>query len=480
MNIPWHIRLRAWAARLISPFAHYDGATRGDRGTALSGPTTFVDDLSLRAVADMRARARHMVRNRALARRAASVITTHVVGTGIMPSSQHAEFDAYLGMVREPQRQIGTVQGQTLASVQRLAFRTVFTEGAALVVRQRRTPEQMRQRDLVTPFQLQVLSPDQLATERDDGVRIRGGIETDETGWIVAFHLYRQHPGSRFAWDQEIVRMPAEDVAYLWSDDEPGQLIGMTWLQAVMLRIDDVEQLSGAQVVRHKVAAMFAAFVQRAFGGGADPENSDSDTIPLVPGRVQYLNPGEEVTFGEPPGADGYLDVTTGAGREIAAGAGLTYEDLTGDYSKVNYSSARMGALVSRSEIEQHQNNIMIARFGASIGRWLVEGAELLGIDVPDELTGDGSPALRWTPPARELLDPGREVTGIGDAIALGLTSRSEEIRKLGRDPEEVDRQRAADRKREERMGLSSDAEPDRAQLEADLHVESVMERMAH
>lgn len=471
-RLPWHVRLRAWVARTISPWAVYDGATTGARGAGMLSPRGPVDDLSLRSVAELRARARHMARNRPAARRAAAVVTTHVVGTGIMPSSSSEEFDAYLAMVRDPQRQIGTVQGQTLASIQRLAFRTTFIEGAALVVRQRRTPKQMQERDLVTPWQLEVLSPDQLCTDLDDGIRIRGGIETDETGWIVAYHLYRQHPDAVYAWNRDVVRVPAEDVAYVWADEEPGQLVGVTWLQAVMLRIEDWDQLSGAQVVRHKVAAMFAAFVHQAFGGSTEPP-SDRPTIDMVPGRVQYLLPGEEVTFGEPPGADGYLDVSTAAGREVAAGAGLTYEDLTGDYSQVNYSSARMGALVSRSQIEQTQNDIMISRLCAPIGRWLIEAAEQLGIEVPDEEFGDGAPALRWTPPARELLDPGKEVSAIGEAIALGLTSRSEEIRKQGRDPVEVDRQRAADAKREKQMGLtSSTTKPDAAPADEVAEVE--------
>lgn len=457
-TLPWHVRLRAWLARKLSPRAQldFDGSTTGARGSGLVSSRGFVDDLSVRTVRDLRARARYMVRNLSMARRAASVLTTHVVGTGIMPSSADDGLEAYLALVRDPQQLIGIRQGQTLASVQRLAFRTLFVEGAALVVRQRRTIQQIQDRDLVTPFQLEVLSPDQLSTERDDGFRIRGGIETDETGWIVAYHMYRTHPDARHAWDREIVRVDAEDIAYLWLDEEPDQLIGITWLQSVMLRIDDWDQLSGAQVVRHKVAAMWAAFVHRAFGG-SDPPVTEQQQIDLQPGRVQYLRPGEEVTFGEPPGADGYLDVSTVAGREIAAGTDLTYEDLTGDYSQVNYSSARMGALVSRSRIEQIQTDVMIARLCSVLGRWLVEAAEDMGVMVPKEPLGDHRPTLRWTPPARELVDPGREVSSINDAIAAGITSRAAEIRKLGRDPVEVDRERADDARREADLGLQSE-----------------------
>lgn len=453
MRAPWHYRLRAWLARAVSPQANFDAASMGSRTRHMQGPRGPVDDLSHRSVSIMRARSRHMIRNQPAARRAAAVLATQVVGTGITPSSPHADLEEYLKLVRDHQRQVGVVQGQSLASVQRLAFRTVFSDGAALVLRQRRTLQQMRDRDLVTPWQLEVLSPDQLATERDDGLRIRGGIETDDTGWIVAYHLYRTHPDARHAWDRDIVRISAADVAYLWVDDEPGQLVGLPWLQAVMLRLEDWDQLSHAQVVKQKVAAMWAGFIKRAFGGGTIDATANPE-IDLEPGRMQYLQPGEEVEFGQPPSADGYIEVATVQGREVSSGVGVTYEDLTGDYSQVNYSSARMGALVSRAIVNQHQLELMVGRLCGPLGRWLIEAAEGFGYDVPVADEGDRSPALRWTPPPRDLIDPEREIMAINDAIVVGVTSRQEEIRKLGRDPAEVDRERAQDAEREASLGL--------------------------
>jgi lambda family phage portal protein len=239
-------------------------------------------------------------------------------------------------------------------------------------------------------------------------------------------------------------------VIYVWSDDEPGQFLGVPWLTAVLLRMDDGDQLSNAQLVRQKVAAMWAAIVTRAFGTPDD----DPDEIELAPGQVQYLEPGEAIEFGSPPDAGGYMDVSTVNSREVAAGIGVTYEDMTGDYSHVTYSSARMGALVSRGLIDQWQAELMIARFCSPLGRWLLEAAEFWDAYIPVDAWGDGVPVLRWTPPRRELLDPSGEVTAAAASVASGFTSRSEEIRRQGADPAEVDAERAADAAREAEMTL--------------------------
>ncbi len=75
-----------------------------------------------------------------------------------------------------------------------------------------------------------------------------------------------------------------------------------------------------------------------------------------------------------PPGADVVFSNTTtglaqsaeflrGQDHEIAAGVGLTYEALTGDMSRTNYSSARVNLLEFRRRAEMLQKTLIEGQF---------------------------------------------------------------------------------------------------------------------
>ena len=90
-----------------------------------------------------------------------------------------------------------------------------------------------------------------------------------------------------------------------------------------------------AAVFASWIAACFAAFVEDIDGAGAsvsEQDDDDSELETLEPGHVAYLKPGQSVSFAQPPVSadDGFSTRTL---RRIAASLGVTYEDLTGDYS---------------------------------------------------------------------------------------------------------------------------------------------------
>ena len=60
------------------------------------------------------------------------------------------------------------------------------------------------------------------------------------------------------------------------------------------------------------------------------------------------------------------------------------------------------------------------------------------------------------------MINPVDEIKAAQDAIRAGLTSRAAEIRKLGRDPEEVYREIAADNAAADGLGLVLDTDPRR------------------
>ena len=427
----------------------YEGATSSRRSTNWQSNSTAPDDLIRYDIAMLRERSRAMARNHWAAKRALDVLSAHVVGSGIMPSCRHNdEFDAWLDAWSRPQSQVGTQKGHSLGAVQRLAFATAAVSGSALVLRRWRTPRQIEDRGLVMPFQLQVLEPEFLDTTKDGKIganRVVHGIEYDATDWPVAYHLHKRHPGELLysSTGSDSVRVPAADVSHVFWQQRPGQTLGVPWFHAVLVKMRDFDDYEDAQLLRQKIAAMFVAFVRSGLDSDGSPR--PTDPIELAPGRLQFLADDEEITFSAPPKVEGFADYSHVTLRSIAAGIGLTYEDLAGDYSHVNFSSARMGSLVAKTLVETWQNEMMIGQFCSDVERWIAEAADLVNIEAHD---------IAWTAPPRELIDPSREVSAIERKIAAGLTSRQAEIRKLGYDVDDIDAERAQDKAREEQLGL--------------------------
>ena len=192
-----------------------------------------------------------------------------------------------------------------------------------------------------------------------------------------------------------------------------------------------------AELVRKKIEACFATFVTQpeASEGPAlgEVSTSDGQTVEtLEPGAIHYLKPGEEVSFAQPSGSgEGYRDFMRDVQTRIASGIGLTYEQLTGDLSNVNYSSYRAGLLSFRNHIDAFRWLTFIPMFCGPVRRWFVDSAFAAGrISRRDYGT-------EWTPPAYGSVDPERDANALVKRVRSGLLTWPQAVAEEGYDPEE-------------------------------------------
>jgi lambda family phage portal protein len=452
------MRLRARAA--ASALMRYDAAAVTDRTRSLRAMPTDAD-----AAAAQRARlamiARDMVRNTPFATRAQSVICNNVVGDGIIPKV-HARSKAVrsdmLAVIEQhfDTTDIDAAGKLNLYGLQRLAMNTVIDAGEVLIRRRFRSARD----GLALPFQLEVLEPDYLDSSRDQmktgGGLIRGGIEYDAIGRCTGYWLHRDHPGSlgvMRAW-YESRFVPADEMIHLYRPDRPGQRRGVSWFAPVALQLQDMADYQEAQLLRQKIAACFAAF---RVSPDADPVTGSEDPgglSSLVPGRVQNLAPGEDIRFADPPGVEGYDEFTSAVLRAVAAGMGITYEALSGDMSRVNFSSARMGRMEMDRNVSSWQWLMMIPQFLQPLGRWAVEDYLLT------RRAGQRTDLrLDWVPPRRVLVDPTREIPALRDAVRAGFASRQGVVRELGFDPERLIEEQREDREAADMARVAFDSD---------------------
>lgn len=158
---------------------------------------------------------------------------------------------------------------------------------------------------------------------------------------------------------------------------------------------------------------------------------------------MRVLPPGAEVTFSDPgKGLSQAVEFLRAQDREIAAGVGLTFEQLTGDLGEANYSSARVGLLEFRRRAEMLQKNLIEAQLLRPLWRRWIDIQALAG-GIPAD-TADFR-AVNFVAPGWQWVDPQNEVAAEVAAIDAGLKSREEVVAGRSRDIDDLDEERARD-----------------------------------
>lgn len=452
----------------------YDAAKTGRRTEGwITGGTSANAELGP-AAARIRNRARDLVRNNPWAAAAVRKLAAKTVGIGIMPrlavpeaevDRKKAAADAWNAFVKnsDPHGQLD-FYGQ-----QGLVARTVFEAGEALV---RFIPRPASWR-LPVPLQLQVLEPDYLDSARTQALAQGGaviqGVEYDRDGRRVAYWLFDEHPGEIVpqSWRASLQsrRVPASEVLHIFDPLRPGQARGVSVFAPVVLRMRDVDDYDDAEIVRKKIAACFAGFVKRAQGPANAPLVTGSTTTDeqgrrvetLQPGTIQHLALGDEITFATPPAAEGYGEFMTMQLHAVAAGIGVTYEQLTGDLSRINYSSYRGGLIDFLDLVDWLQWRVFVPQLCEPV--WARVG-NLLAVTGKRDLSLPWE--ARWTPPRRRLFDPVKEIQANKDAMRSGQATLADIIAEQGEDPNEQLEEIAAMNQRLDELGIVLDSDPRR------------------
>lgn len=409
----------------------YDGAKTGRRTSGWTTGGTSANAEISPAITLLRNRSRDLVRNNPYAAKAINALVSNAIGIGITPTlSNGQELWAKWATECDADGQLD------LYGLQMLAARTMRESGECLIRLRARLPSD----GLSVPLQIQVLEPDYLDSTRfetlPNGGWIQHGIEYDAIGRRAAYWLYKQHPGEMSPASSGITstRVQASDILHLYEKTRPGQSRGVPVLAPSMLKMRDLDDYEEAELVRKGIEACFAAFVTteedgRSLGEQSAEDGSSRRLENLSAGMIQYLKPGESVSFGAPGAVQGYNEYIRTQLHAIAAGAGITYEQLTGDLSQVNYSSIRAGTLEFRRMVEQWQWLTFIPMFCQPLMKSWLSAAVLAGKLKNTDVT------INWTTTRFDWVDPVRDVTGELMEIAAGLKPWSEAVRGRGYDP---------------------------------------------
>lgn len=451
------------AAEMIQ--RHYEAASGGRRTSGWHKTGADANAVIGAALKPLRDVARDLVRNNGLAESALSIITNHTVDYGIMAKPAPANAQALAIWKQWAETTACDADGRNdFYGLQKLVVRTVVESGEVLVRRRIRRLDRdgIPEFGLPLPLQLQVLDPDFLDTSKDvpslpNGGRIIQGVEFNAIGQRVAYWLFSDHPGATLSTVSASRPVPVESILHIFKQLRPGQVRGPSWFTPVLLPFKEFDELADATLMKQKVASCLTALVTDTDGvvsslGNVSPQNPDWDT--LEPGAIKHLTTGQTVTVVEPPSTREYPDYVKTVLRSIATGMCITYEDLTGDYSDMNFSASRASHIKHWQHVNDWRWRMLIPQFCDPSWQWAMEAAAVM-----NKVRGT-VPTAKWSPPPPPMIDPVNEGLAYMRNIRIGIQTWPEVVREMGYDPDEVLAEVAAFNKKFDDLAIVFDCDP--------------------
>lgn len=288
---------------------------------------------------------------------------------------------------------------------------------------------------------------------KDNGNLIYDGVEVDNGGAVVAYHIANTYPNQWDGDETKFVRVKAygeetelPNILHIMDTERPEQYRGVPYLAQAIEPLLQMRRYTEAEITAAVVQSFFTAFIKTEAGSSDMPFNEvggdgeqevsrDPNEYEMGPGTLNILEPGEDVTFGSPTHPNTGFDTfmrslceQVGAALEIPA-------DLLLMSFNSSYSASRAALLEAWKGFRMRRNWLTDDFCRPIYEIWLTEAVARGRISAPGFLT---DPIIRqayleseWIGPSQGQLDPTKEVAAAVAAIENGLSTREAEAVKL-------------------------------------------------
>lgn len=454
----------------------YEGSSGGRRlgnyGMSIAGPNVAVESSFI----VLRARSHEFMRNNPWARAGLNTLVSNLVGTGIRPSWHIPDnptlAEEIQALWKRSSRELDADGLVDVYGQQALAGRCIVESGEVVG----RFRNRFASDGLAVPLQVQLLEPDFIDDlingPQPNGDYARLGIVFDGRGQKSAYWLRRAHPGDMTPMSgyggYGSFPVNADEIMHCFLPERPGQIRGLPWLSSLILKLYELDQYDDAQLVKQKVATLLAGFMYDD-GSGQIPgidrgeDNRGQHQVEWEPATIQRLPPGvNKIEFANPPPVGDFVHYMNYQLRAVAKGLGITFEQLSGDFTNANFSLARLGILEFRRFAEMIQAQVFVHQFCQPMAeRWLATAVATGKVKIPD--FADNRRAytdIAWQAPQWAFTDPVKDIVAAEMMVRDGFQTRGGIISGWSGDPLRVDRDRAEEIKREDELHLIYDTNP--------------------
>lgn len=476
--------------RMLVGGAH-EGASTFDQLALWAPPMLSADAEIIPEKAVLDARGRDILRNDGYVAGGATLHKDNIVGAQYLLNAKPASAALFgkkdPAWEREFQTEVETKFGlwsesqncwadakrtKTLTEIVRLGV-GVYTAGGEVLASAEWMPDDGR------PFRtaVQMIDTDRLSTPLTlpYNKNIRGGVEIDRRGAPIAYHVRLSHPSDyanadAYQWRRVMARKPGwgrQMMLHVFEEMRAEQSRGVSSMVAALMEMKMTKGFRKVELQRAVVAATYAASIESdlpsdqvltAMGG------DDNSANPSVEWMRQYLESINEYSGGSKnlqidgmkipvfmPGTHLKLQNPGNAGpmgdkfeqsllRYIAATLGVSYEQLSRDYTQTNYSSAR-AAMSETWKFMQARKKLVADKIASFVYRlWLEEAINygylesLKRPNIPnfyDGLNADAYARCEWIGAGRGMIDPLKETQAYKMQVDARFTTRERVIMQI-------------------------------------------------
>lgn len=480
----------------------YDGAALFDKQIAGWQPSLRSADAEvIPAKERLDARARDLQRNDAYVQGGANIHKDSIVGAFFMLNAKPAwqslgkteewaeKFqteveEKFTLWAESPMKWVDAARQNDFTSLIRLAVGVYTFTGEALA-----TVEWLRQNGREFSTAVQMVDTDRLSTppQQEWNTMIRGGIKVDRYGAPISAFIRTRHPneymmGYRVIDEPFWKEVPFEKpwgrrmVLFMREQSRVDQSRNVSDLAAGLREIAITRKFRDVTLQKAVLAASYAATIESELPpsvvyeqlGAAASGTANTAVVNygaqflealnayvgssknlLIDGvKIPHLFPGTRLNMqniGDPAGVGQVFEQSLL--RYVAAALNVSYEELSRDYTKTNYSSAR-AAMSNTFKFMQGRKRAVADAFATAIYRlWLEEAVNQNRIEsfpaseaaklYSNGYLGMGFDALSqcsWIGAARGQIDELKETQAAVLRIKYGLSTHEDELARLGKD----------------------------------------------
>lgn len=502
-------------------YGAYEAADRTSRELGLWAPpmqSADMDILPEKSIADPRVR--DTIRNDAYVQNGATIQKDSIVGEMFLLNSKpnhkvlgldetwaeefqeevEAKFTLYAESVKNYP---DAARRQTLTGLVRLAVGVHAMAGEVLA-----SVEWLRSSARPFSTALQMIDLDRLSNPNGemDSPTLRGGVHRDKFGAPLGYWIRRGHPRdwgdpNAHFWQYvpatrgQVVGNPGWDrpqMIHVFDQWRPDQSRGISAMVSALKEMRMTKKYRDIVLQSAVLNATYAASIEsdlpqdvvlQQVGGGDSHALTkfagdylgevaryvgSSRNIHLDGVKVPVFYPGTKMKLqnaGTPGGVGS--DFEASMLRYIASSLGVSYEQLSKDYSAANYSNLR-AAMAETGKRMRVQKRMVADRFATIFYRlWLEEALNMGAIEsMPrnapnwyDGLNADAYSSCGWIGASVGQIDELKETQAAVLRVNNGLSTREDELARLGKDWRVVFSQLAREKKSAEELDLAFGAD---------------------
>ena len=312
---------------------------------------------------------------------------------------------------------------------------------------------------------------------------LRSGVQMDNHGAAVGYYVRKSHPTDFLLGNNSWTYVPREmpwgrqQFIHIFEPEGEGQTRGANNFFASLSKLKMLNKFQATTLQNAIVNAMYAAVIEsdmsseevfKALGGGdtkaltsfmnAKADWHEASNITLGGVKLPHLLPSEKLNLSGINAPSASLgDFESNILRNIAKGLGVSYEQLSGDFSKTNYSSAR-ASMGESAKYFLGKREIVAKRFANTIFElWFEEAVNNGTLVLPGTQSFyDNKGAwvkCNWIGAGKTQIDGLKGVKEALEKIKNGLSTYEIELGNMGLDYQEVFDQQDREAKELENRG---------------------------